>query len=82
MYAVHIRARRDPVCACVLACVRLCLSVAAEVAVSVVGVVVIHAVASLILLCGWLPCQEAPAWPPAHQPHLAPSHSYPAAHTE
>ncbi|XP_016122368.1 forkhead box protein J3-like [Sinocyclocheilus grahami] len=41
--------------------------------------VVIHAVASLILLCGWLPCQEAPAWPPTHQPHLAPSHSYPAA---
>lgn len=54
----------------------------AEVAVSVVGVVVIHAVASLILLCGWLSCQEAPAWPPAHQPHLAPSHSYHAAHSE
>ncbi|MEQ2170766.1 hypothetical protein GOODEAATRI_003682 [Goodea atripinnis] len=24
--------------------------------------------------------QEAPAWPPAHQPHLAPAYRHPTAH--
>lgn len=40
----------------------------------------IHSAASLILLWGGFPCQEAPAWPPAHQPHLAPAYRRPAAH--
>lgn len=46
----------------------------------VVGGVVIHSAASLILLWGGFPCQEAPAWPPAHQPHLAPAYRRPTAH--
>lgn len=45
-----------------------------------VGGVVIHSAASLILLWGGFPCQEAPAWPPAHQPHLAPAYRRPTAH--
>lgn len=46
----------------------------------VVGEVVIHSAASLILLWGGFLCQEAPAWPPAHQPHLAPAYRRPTAH--
>lgn len=46
----------------------------------VVGEVVIHLAASLILLWGGFPCQEAPAWPPAHQPYLAPAYWRPTAH--
>lgn len=46
----------------------------------VVGGVVIHSAASLILLCGGFPCQEAPTWPSAHQPHLAPAYWRPSAH--
>lgn len=46
----------------------------------VVGGVVIHSAASLILLWGGFPCQEAPAWPSAHQPHLAPAYRRPTAH--
>lgn len=49
--------------------------------VLVVGVVVIHSAAGLILLCGRFPCQEAPAWLPAHQPHLSSPHRLPTAHT-
>lgn len=45
-----------------------------------VGEVVIHLAASLILLWGGFPCQEAPAWPPAHQPYLAPAYWRPTAH--
>ena len=56
---------------CVLARCWLC---------QVVGGVVIHSAASLILLWGGFPCQEAPAWPPAHQPHLAPAYRRPTAH--
>lgn len=36
--------------------------------------------ASLIRLWGRFPCQEAPAWPPAHQHHLAPTYWRPTAH--
>lgn len=46
----------------------------------VVGEVVIHLAASLILLWGGFPCQEAPAWPPAHQPYLAAAYWRPTAH--
>lgn len=62
---------RDSRSGCVLAWRWLC---------QVVGGVVIHSAASLILLWGGFPCQEAPAWPPAHQPHLAPAYRRPTAH--
>lgn len=62
---------RDSRSGCVLARHWLC---------QVVGGVVNHSAASLILLCGGFPCQEAPAWPPAHQPHLAPAYWRPTAH--
>lgn len=62
---------RDCKSGCLLAWLWLC---------QVVGGVVIHSAASLILLWGGFPCQEAPAWPPAHQPHLAPAYWRPTAH--
>lgn len=46
----------------------------------VVGGVVSHSAAGLILLWGGFLCQEAPAWPPAHQPHLAPAYWHPTTH--
>lgn len=66
-----LRNCRDSRSGCVLAQDSLC---------QVVGGVVIHSAASLILLWGGFPCQEAPAWPPAHQPHLAPAYRRPTAH--